>query len=1116
LASRDIPVDVVAPEPVALSVSYEAAGETQPITQTGTTIREPEAVLQMVWTESSDGSGLAGHQAGWTSVDSSGASTTTWTTVGPAETRLATTTAGEAHKLIASLGSTDTYGNTTWQSFGPVYADGPLTPDYTPLDGPDNTYHGWLESGCSLLGTDRRLGRVASEAAMLHGEQALYATWDGGALRLAWSGADPSADGDLFVYLDTAPGGSTTLFNPFTATNPLSGTLPGSTPTISLVSSPAGRAGTQAEAMAADYGVWVQDADTAWLLAWDGTAWISSTLLSEAQLQYRPTAAGGLTDLSLPFALLGIADPAATPLGLVAFASEEGALRLWAALPGPNPVTSLLAAGSLGHSLAATSVPLSHAYRWPSLGAGLCPNGSLALAAGQTPYPDAEVRARLAVEPAGTVYHYLGDHLVPWAGYLLDDKPADFSRLLSFLDGEHPYVQDGQVLTYTLHVQNSGRDTARGVVAQVWSGGALTLPGGAPLEGDARRRHYQEVAVGDLAPGEVRQVSLPGRIDVAWARPLYDECLATYPDRPRLCELSLRWALLRVEIADETGSGPLERMWADHRVDFQAPRFAGILLPEQHIGAGRVHLSGYAYDETGVPNLSLEVRRPDGAAVSVACANPAPGSGTWACDWDAAAANGGVPPQDGQVFQVRLRVTDGAGLSGEAGPWLPFVVDTVPPTVTAELPVAALTGLPASLRTLRLGGRLADNHGAAGVEVCLQGTCRSARTALDGPPRLRSYADQPDVAVPLAACDAGGVQRSFVVDEAFAVRSLSLGLRAEHGERGQIRAELVSPAGTRVRVLSGETALGGDGQNLMVLLTDAAGGRVLQQGGDHDLSLPGFLYVARPDEPLSAFVGEEAAGTWTLSICDAEAGGEEGSYLGGRLVLQPQNTAAPAGTWSGRLALPELDGVAQTLTVYGLDEAGNRSTQPFSTTFRVDNVAPVLAVTEAISQAQLTPDLAPLDVLAGTVADGGQVRRLFAAIITPEGQLHLQPVTRAGDGWSFALRAGSAGVYRIRIVAEDLAGNRTTAGPVEVAVAGIPLPHGLVYLPLIFKGSGESERAPEPTATITPTLTITPTWTVTPTLTPAPTGTMTPALTLTPPLTLTPTAVVSPTGTAEP
>jgi hypothetical protein len=365
---------------------------------------------------------------------------------------------------------------------------------------------------------------------------------------------------------------------------------------------------------------------------------------------------------------------------------------------------------------------------------------------------------------------------------------------------------------------------------------------------------------------------------------------------------------------------------------------------------------------------------------------------------------------------------------------------------------------------------------------------------------------------------------------------VALGLRAEHPDRAQIRADLVSPAGTRVRVLSGEEELGSNYRDYTLLLTDAAGAVLDKLGRDQDLTLPGFPHLARPDQPLSAFTGEGAAGTWTLVLCDTGPGSDAGSYLESRLFLQPQDTAARNGAWSHSLWLPEMDGVAQTLAVYGLDDAGNRSTEPFTHTLVVDNVAPELRVTHAISEVQMVPELTPTTVLAGTVADGGQVRRLFAAIQTPEGQIHLQPVTRDGDAWSFALQTMTPGVHAIRIVAEDLAGNQTAAGPFAVEVHGIPfvtqahlplilrratttLRQEYLWLPLVLKGF-ELERdlppapeavTPTATATITPTLTLTPTATVT--ITPTATVTITPTLTVTPAVTVTPAITVTLTPT---
>jgi hypothetical protein len=1071
-------------------------------------------------------------------VDSSG-SATAWTEVGPGGARRANTTAGEAQKLTASLGSRDAYGNTTWQDFGPIYADGPLTPDYIALEGPNGTFHGWMESGCSLLGIDRRLDRIAPDLAMRQGEQALYATWDNQALRLAWSGANWSAEGDLFVFLDTAPGGSLAAFNPFTPTLTLTGTA--GSPNTTLLFVPGGEpVAGQAEMMLPDYGVWVKDAQTAYLLTWDGSAWITSTLQSGSQVQYQPSAGGGLTDLLLPFAQIGIADPAQTPLKLLAYASEEGSLRLWSILPRVNPVTSLLAVGSAGHSLDALAIPLTHFYEWPSVGAGMCPNGSRTLAAGQTPYPDAELQVHLTADPSGIVYNYLGDHLFPWArDLLLGKKPADFAGLLSFLDRSHPFVHDGQTLRYTLHVQNRGRDTARAVGARVWGDNALTLPGGAPLAG-VDHRYYQEIPIGDLAAGESRTVTFEGRVSLAWAQPLYDECLAAQPEYPRACALYLRFALLTVHIVDQThtaATGPLERMWADHLVDFQAPRFLGISQPGRYIPAGGVALSGYAYDDSGVPELSLTVQTPAGGTVTLPCPNPAPDSGAWGCDWDPTAANGGVPPQDGQTFRVRLRGIDGVGQTGDLGPWLPFIVDTVPPTVTAQLPAAAGTGLPVSARTLQLSGQVADNHGAAGVEVCLEGECDSALVALEDPPRLASFPDQPGAPLPLPVCSLGQVRRTFTVTGAFAVRSVSLGLRAEHPNRDQIRAELISPDGTSVRLLSGEGELGSSYQHYTVLLADDAAAALGQLGRHHNPAVAGFPHLARPDEPLSAFLGVQAAGTWMLVLCDTDAAGEVGSYLAGRLFLQSQETGTPTGTWSDTLSLLELDGVEQTVSVFALDDAGNRTTEPVTQTLVIDNVPPQIGITHVVSEVQMAPDLAPMGVLTGTVADGSRVRRLFAVVHTPEGQLHLQPVAREGEGWSFALQAMTAGVHAVRIVAEDLAGNQTFIGPVAIEVRGIQIEvqvhlpvilHNAMggaveerlWLPVVLKGVVKSEGAPEvpdlpapsTTGAVTPTLTLTPLVTVTVTLTP--TGTVTPtataSATVTPTQALTPTMIVTP------
>ena len=596
--------------------------------------------------------------------------------------------------------------------------------------------------------------------------------------------------------------------------------------------------------------------------------------------------------------------------------------------------------------------------------------------------------------------------------------------------------------------------------------------------------------------------------------------------------------MLRVEIVDQDPpTGPLERIWADHRVDFEAPRFVGISQSGLHISPGGAELRGYAYDDSAVPHLTVEVRRPDGGTATLPCPNPNPAGGTWTCDGIRLPSTAASHPLDGQAFQVRLRATDGAGLTGEPGPWQPFIVDTVPPTVTAQLSMAAATGLPASLQTLRLQGRLADNHGAAAVRVCLEGTCHSAATALQGAPRLHGYTDEPAAPLPWPPVARHTSSAPSSSPAPSTVRAVGLGIRAEHHDRDQIPRRARFADG---HAGPGSVWRGGPGQRLSALRRAALRCRRRCAGPARTRPRPGparLPHVARPDEPLSAFAGEGAAGTWTFILCDTVAGGDTGSYLGrpaptpgaGQCGTRRQMVPQPVATRDGRRRT-DRDGLRS-----------GRCRQPhhravaahlWSTTWR-----PKLRVTHAISEVRMTPDLAPLGVLTGTVSDGGGVQRLFALVRTPCGQLQQQPVTRDDEAWSFPLRTMTAGTHAVYVAAEDLAGNRTFAGPFAVAVAGIHFTASAqVYLPVILRGSvsslrqnylwlpllvrgfdGAEERLPglevtTPTATvvITPTATITPWMTTTPKATTKPTATITPTGTLTPTLTLTPPAVETP------
>jgi hypothetical protein len=117
------------------------------------------------------------------------------------------------------------------------------------LSAEQKLYGSWNTSTALSAGTSTALSAGTSTALSAGSE----------ALRLTWTGANWSSDGDpsrgsgqaLFIYLDTAPGGATQAYNPYPAPADIS--LP--------------------DGMGADYLVWVRDSATAQLLHWNGSAW---------------------------------------------------------------------------------------------------------------------------------------------------------------------------------------------------------------------------------------------------------------------------------------------------------------------------------------------------------------------------------------------------------------------------------------------------------------------------------------------------------------------------------------------------------------------------------------------------------------------------------------------------------------------------------------------------------------------------------------------------------------------------------------------------------------------------------------------------------------------------
>ncbi len=247
-----------------------------------------------------------------------------------------------------------------------------------------------------------------------------------------------------------------------------------------------------------------------------------------------------------------------------------------------------------------------------------------------------------------------------------------------------------------------------------------------------------------------------------------------------------------------------------------------------------------------------------------------------------------------------------------------------------------------------------------------------------------------------------------------------------------------------------------DFQHYDVLLQDAAPMGLHAASGDHDPGAPAYEHVVRPCQPLRVFQGERSAGDWTLRICDMNPAADDGQYLVSRLELTPRDSAAKSARWSHRTpALPDSDWVNHTISIYAEDVVGNRTADGLSMVITVDTQAPVITVTQAVTeivrviggvqvqrvdrpdvmigtQTAMARDVET--VLWGTVSEAGPVVRLSAHVHAPGGSAHRQQAARSGDGWWVDLEVLQDGLYTVWLEAADQAGNRALAGPLGITV----------------------------------------------------------------------------------
>jgi hypothetical protein len=661
--TETVTVDLVEPAPVTVALAYINSLGRHTVLTPGNTIRDvlsPTLIIE--WTASSSDD-LSRYYVGWT--ESPTPDLATLTVYAPATERKHEQQAGEAQAFYAHVVAQDVHGNQRWHTLGPIYADIPTTPDYII----DLDYHGWMESGCSQIGVNRQVLRNAHTGAALNEVQELYLTWNDEALRLAWGGADWDGDGDIFIYFDTsAPGGARTAFNPYTATM-----------SNNVIGLPA-QNGRQLEA---DYMLWIEGGlashalDAVALMRWDGDEWIEDAPLPPEYYEFDTALSLPHTDVYLPFHLLGITDPTATSLDLVAVASEEDALRLWAAMPDKNPLNSERVIDAPGPVFATQHFTLTQQYEWESLGAGVCP------AEGQ--FTDADVHMDIMADPPGVelgfLEHDLYSLLTP--EQFLDADLDSIVDLVLPVDVDPGPVHDGQVINYTVRYANEGTEVAPDVRVTVTARGALHFAGSDTLLLD----------LGDVSAGITATLGFSGIVE---------------------SDLDDDSAEVMATVADGT-HGTFDWIWVQHDVDSAPPISLTITAPAAYIRPYTNAVHGIVHDPSGVPMVTLESRAlPDGPLTPIPCPDATHEDGQWSCFWDVGVAD------DGDQFALRAQATDDFGHTTSWTEWLTLIVDTTPPTVTLDAEVDAVLG------NAMLGpgehlftGEVHDDRQASGLEVCV-------------------------------------------------------------------------------------------------------------------------------------------------------------------------------------------------------------------------------------------------------------------------------------------------------------------------------------------------------------------------------------------------------------
>lgn len=1016
---KTIDVDNDAPVLVGGVMRAKVNGTVTALGASSTVTRTSDLDLHVKWTNITDRKAISLRQLEYTYQTISDTISVNQTITNPSGLRTSTMIVPEGSRVDAGIRLRDAIDNEDLVSLPPVYVDSAVTPDYTQISkNPNDIYRGWAgPAGCAL------------NASANSGAQKFFATWDNAALRLNWQGTDWDNEGDLFVYLDTAAGGTLQPYRPskYVHSDGVTNgdafvTLPmdmaGRVTSVSSVTGMLNQwqtrlrdvlRGTRTIAVAegADYVIHVSSAKSMEILHWQNSAWVPVSAVPDYTFSMLTGTAQ--TDIRVPFGTIGYT--VGNPFGMVAFASKADYLLPWVTFPTTNPTVTTLSSNKI------TLTPLINGYRWASLAGGVCPRSSVR-------NPDTtQIQASLSSTPNGVTQRAVADVFTntnpdalasaidqtsamcsqlpndPWCVTVaqLQDTATAGAALMSALGNtlvtqQAPVIGKNSTVSYNLTVTNPSNRPSKALYAIVQTYGGIWLTGSinattsnGVYDGGLYSYHtvttpgykdFQVVKIASIPANGTRTIALAAKIDPIKAQSSGFDRINT----STVAKIDVRV----VDTAAVTTTGSLEWLstgrtieWlnAGLRIDTQAP---SQIKPDTQlvVGTGAVRVMGSVSDDSAVPSVALEYTSSVNAVVQAVNCGAAV-AGRWSCAV--------TVPSTATSISYRVRAADAYGQMSPWSAWYRSVVDRDNPTLVFDAnSTSALSAAYVGGSSISISGLITDSTTTAAIQFCddQQANCRAVTPSGGSIAVTATYTttvSSPSTAIAAQPCNATSFDDYTVYPITVTnvangrVDSVTVSATIAHAAAQEVDLWVQSPSGTRVPLL---TTPRGAANNLRVTFADDATSATTTLLGATGLS--DAYDRVRPDGSLTLLSGEAGSGTWKLLACDRNTNATTGSIDNAQLVIKTSGAARHQGAaWSTVLAnTTAQDGVARRVRFWAVDSVGNVSASR-SAVLTIDTVAPSLNVTQ--NDTVIFPG-GSSNAFQGSISDGGTLDTLQAVI----------------------------------------------------------------------------------------------------------------------------------------